>query len=86
MFLSDAFSFFFFYLCWILFVTKTKYENWNIFDLNAKAELDSAPDVRTAATLFQSLVYNNKDRLMAGIICGGYDEHEGGSIYSIPLG
>ena len=23
---------------------------------------------------------------MAGIICGGYDEKDGGSVYSIPLG
>eukprot|EP01108_Squamamoeba_japonica_P001350 TRINITY_DN155_c0_g1_i1.p1 TRINITY_DN155_c0_g1~~TRINITY_DN155_c0_g1_i1.p1 ORF type:complete len:226 (+),score=81.41 TRINITY_DN155_c0_g1_i1:114-791(+) len=51
-----------------------------------EAELGGNADVRTAANLFHKLVYGNKDRLMAGIICGGYDKHEGGSLYSIPLG
>merc|ERR1719197_300923 len=50
------------------------------------SELNDEPDVKTAATLFHNIVYSNKDRLSAGIICGGYDRHEGGSIYSIPLG
>ena len=29
------------------------------------------PSVKVAAHLFKSLCYNNKDRLTAGIICGG---------------
>ena len=45
------------------------------------SELNDEPDVKTAATLFHNIVYSNKDRLSAGIICGGYDRHEGGSIY-----
>jgi len=32
------------------------------------------------------MCYQNKDRLMAGIIVGGYDPIEGGAVYSIPLG
>ncbi|CAK9025420.1 Proteasome subunit beta type-6 (Differentiation-associated proteasome subunit 1) (DAPS-1), partial [Durusdinium trenchii] len=49
-------------------------------------ELGRLPSVKTAATLFQRYCYEYKDRLMAGIICAGFDEVEGGSVYSIPLG
>jgi len=49
-------------------------------------ELNKLPAVKTAATLFQRYCYEYKDRLMAGIICAGYDPIEGGSVYSIPLG
>jgi 20S proteasome subunit beta 1 len=44
------------------------------------------PEVKTVATLFQQLCYNNKDQLQAGIIVAGWDPYEKGSIYSIPLG
>jgi 20S proteasome subunit beta 1 len=44
------------------------------------------PRVKSAAHLFRELCYTNKDRLMAGMIVGGYDSIDGGSIYSIPLG
>eukprot|EP00457_Paulinella_chromatophora_P014688 gb/GEZN01015157.1/.p1 GENE.gb/GEZN01015157.1/~~gb/GEZN01015157.1/.p1 ORF type:complete len:244 (-),score=39.99 gb/GEZN01015157.1/:181-912(-) len=44
------------------------------------------PLVKTAATMFKSICYTNKDRLQAGIICAGWDKEEGGSVYSIPLG
>jgi len=49
-------------------------------------ELGEPPAVRTAASLFQEFYYNNKDRLMAGIICAGWDRVGKGSVYSIPLG
>jgi len=49
-------------------------------------ELGEPPLVKTAASLFQELCYNNKDRLLAGIICAGWDRLQGGSVYSIPLG
>ncbi|KAI9294582.1 proteasome subunit beta type-6 [Neoconidiobolus thromboides FSU 785] len=45
-----------------------------------------APTVKIAATLFQEICYGNKDNLSAGIIVGGWDKLEGGSVYSIPLG
>lgn len=51
-----------------------------------KIELDEKPQVKTAANLFRDICYQNKDRLMAGIICGGWDAVNGGQIYSIPLG
>ncbi|CAD7943160.1 unnamed protein product [Amoebophrya sp. A120] len=44
------------------------------------------PKVNTCATLFQQLVYNNKDHLMAGLIVAGYDKVHGGQVYVIPLG
>jgi 20S proteasome subunit beta 1 len=49
-------------------------------------ELNSEPKVHTAAVLFQDIIYQNKDRLMAGIIVGGYDKKNGGQVYSITLG
>ncbi len=51
-----------------------------------RAELGELPEVKTAATLFQMLCYNNKDNLLAGIICAGWDKFNGGSVYNIPLG
>lgn len=47
---------------------------------------DERPQVATAAALFRKLCYDNKDRLMAGIIVAGWDRHAGGSVYNIPLG
>jgi len=49
-------------------------------------ELGEAPEVKTAATIFQQLCYQNKEALLAGIICAGWDRFNGGSVYSIPLG
>eukprot|EP01027_Heterolobosea_sp_BB2_P020017 GEZU01028220.1.p1 GENE.GEZU01028220.1~~GEZU01028220.1.p1 ORF type:complete len:264 (-),score=77.09 GEZU01028220.1:167-958(-) len=50
-------------------------------------ELGRLPNVKTAATLFQQLCYNNKNYLQAGIICAGWDPSErDGSVYSITLG
>ncbi|RHY32464.1 hypothetical protein DYB32_002538 [Aphanomyces invadans] len=49
-------------------------------------EGDALPKVHTAATLFRKLCYENKDRLMAGIIVAGYDKVKGGQVYSIPIG
>ncbi|EPZ30856.1 20S proteasome subunit [Rozella allomycis CSF55] len=49
-------------------------------------EHGEAPEVFTAARLFQEVCYQNKDRLMAGIIVGGWDKYHGGRVYSIPLG
>lgn len=45
-----------------------------------------APDVHSAARLFQNLCYSYKDRLQAGIIVAGWDKYHGGSVYNIPLG
>jgi hypothetical protein len=33
-----------------------------------------------------TICYNNKDQLMAGMICAGWDPVEGGTLYAIPLG
>merc|ERR1711920_395237 len=49
-------------------------------------ELGKLPTVNTAASLFKMLAYNNKDRLMAGLIIAGWDEKRGGQVYSVPLG
>lgn len=49
-------------------------------------ELGHPPLVRTAASLFQDICYQNKDRLLAGIIIGGWDSVSGGQVYALPLG
>lgn len=46
----------------------------------------SRPPVHTVASLFQTLCYENKDQLSAGIIVAGWDELEGGQVYNVPLG
>lgn len=54
-------------------------------DMHA-VELGSLPRVETAANLFKKLCYENKNALMASIICAGWDPINGGSVYAIPLG
>lgn len=44
------------------------------------------PPVKTAASLFQEIVYQNKDALSAGIIVAGWDPKHGGSVFNVPLG
>jgi 20S proteasome subunit beta 1 len=43
-------------------------------------ELDRLPRVQTCANLIRKICYNNKDRMMAGMICGGWDPYEGGQV------
>jgi 20S proteasome subunit beta 1 len=49
-------------------------------------ELGREPLVKNAANIFKTMCYQNKDRLLAGIICGGWDRVEGGAVYSISIG
>merc|ERR1711871_386815 len=51
-----------------------------------RPELGGPPTVATAANFFNSLCYNNKNNLLAGIIVGGWDKYKGGQVYAIPLG
>jgi 20S proteasome subunit beta 1 len=44
------------------------------------------PSVRTAAALFQEICYQNKDMISAAVIVAGWDKHNGGTVWSIPLG
>ncbi|KAL7543473.1 hypothetical protein ACHAXR_012754 [Thalassiosira sp. AJA248-18] len=49
-------------------------------------ETGRAPEVKVAAHLMRRLCYENKDNLMAGVIIGGWDPVNGGSVFNIPLG
>lgn len=49
-------------------------------------ETGEKPTVKVAASLFQEICYHNKDRLMAAIICAGWDAKNGGQVYEVPLG
>lgn len=42
--------------------------------------------MKATAHLVGSVCYSNKDRLMAGMICAGWDAVDGGSVYAVPLG
>jgi len=55
-------------------------------DVYKQEKSSGLPEVHTAATLFRKLCYDNRDRLMAGIICAGWDDKAGGQVYTIPLG
>ena len=49
-------------------------------------EMGAQPEVKTSASIFQQLCYNNRENLTAGIICAGWDKVNGGSVYTIPMG
>ena len=49
-------------------------------------ETGREPTVKTAAHLMRRLCYDNKDRLMAGVIVAGWDPVDGYSVYTIALG
>jgi 20S proteasome subunit beta 1 len=51
-----------------------------------RMELGDEADVLTAAKLAQSMAYQNKNALQAGLIVAGWDKREGGAVYAIPLG
>lgn len=43
-------------------------------------ETGSVPLVNTAAYLAKSIIYNNKERLMASVIVAGWDKQKGGQV------
>jgi 20S proteasome subunit beta 1 len=49
-------------------------------------EKGTDPLVRNAAHLVRQICYENKERLMAGMIVAGFDTVAGGQIFTIPLG
>ncbi|CAM9316131.1 unnamed protein product, partial [Discosporangium mesarthrocarpum] len=49
-------------------------------------EVGRLPTVKTASNLVKTLVYQNKDQLLVGMIIAGWDPVEGGSVYEIPMG
>ncbi|KAJ1480320.1 nucleophile aminohydrolase [Baffinella frigidus] len=49
-------------------------------------EQGGQPETPVAANILNQLCYNNKNNLMAGMICAGWDKRNGGQVYSIPLG
>lgn len=49
-------------------------------------EINDNPRVETAANLARSMCYENKDRLLAGLIIAGWDKYNKGSVYTISLG
>mmetsp|Transcript_30868 Transcript_30868/g.72461 ORF Transcript_30868/g.72461 Transcript_30868/m.72461 type:complete len:232 (+) Transcript_30868:110-805(+) len=53
---------------------------------NLLVETGREPTVKTAAHLMGRLCYDNKERLLAGVIIGGWDASDGFSVYQIPLG
>lgn len=48
--------------------------------LGFSIELDEAPLVQTAASLFRDMCYRYREELMAGIIVAGWDKRKGGQV------
>lgn len=42
--------------------------------------------VKSVASIFKSMCYNYRNQIQAGIIVGGYDPINGGTVFNIPLG
>ena len=49
--------------------------------IHFRVEMEEAPLVKTAANLFRRFCYQYRDQTIAGIICSGWDEREGGQVY-----
>lgn len=45
-----------------------------------RMETGQEPLVNTAAYLAKSIIYNNKERLLASLIVAGYDKQKGGQV------
>lgn len=43
-------------------------------------EMNEAPLVKTAATLFRRSCYKGRESTIAGILCAGWDKREGGQV------
>lgn len=50
-----------------------------------EVEVGQAPAVATAAHLLKDIIYDNKNRLCAGMIVGGWDPYKGGSVHHIAV-
>ena len=48
-------------------------------------ETGQLPLVNTAAYLAKSIIYNNREQLLASLIVAGYDKQKGGQVYIVPL-
>jgi len=49
-------------------------------------ETGDEPLVKSAAMVFKDTCYEYRDKMSAGIIVGGWDEHLGGQVYAVPIG
>merc|ERR1711959_394075 len=66
--------------------TQALTEYVKLFLAQHSIELEADPEVKTAAHLFNKLNYQNKNALSAGIIVGGWDKYNRGTVWTIPLG
>lgn len=48
-------------------------------------ETGSTSLVNTAAHLAKSIIYNNKERLLASVMVAGWDSQKGGQVYVVPV-
>jgi len=51
-----------------------------------QADVNEEITVKTAVHLAQSIAYQNKDKMQAGLILAGWDKQAGASVWAIPLG
>ena len=46
-------------------------------------QLGNFPPVKSAASVMREIIFNNRNRLSASIICSGWDPYEGYQIYAV---
>ena len=66
------------YLDLLLYNDKSMYMYLYIFHF--RMELGEEPLVKTAASVFKTVCYNNRDSLSAGILVAGWDKRLGGQV------
>jgi 20S proteasome subunit beta 1 len=50
-----------------------------------RMETGNVPTVNTAAYLAKSVIYNNREKLLASLIVAGWDKYKGGQVYVVPI-
>ena len=61
----------------------SKYVKYFLNVLAMNSETPFSRSVTICANVLKKLIHSNKDRLSAGILCAGYDETDGPSVWSV---
>ena len=72
--MREAKSSIFSFVC-IMFITLV-----TLYHFTSSIELNEAPLVKTAASLFRRSCYKGRESTIAGIICAGWDKRDGGQV------
>ena len=68
----------------ILFLLQIHVQNISIPLISIfRVEMEEPPLVKTAANIFRRFCYRSRDEAVAGILCAGWDEREGGQVRAV---